>query len=263
VHDDVGIVEAATIIDRFRLDGKVAIITGASSGLGVAFAEGFADAGAQVVLGARRDDRLREVAARIEAAGGEVETLQTDVAQPGDCHKLAEAAQERFGRVDVLINNAGVALSVPASRETPEQFRAVLDVNLHGSYWMAQAAARHMAPGSSIVNVASVLAIGVGHLPQAAYAASKAGVLGLTRDLANQWTRRKGIRVNALAPGYFPTEMTEGIDEDEGANHLQKAIMERMGRPDELAAAAIFLASDASSFITGVTLPVDGGWTIR
>lgn len=253
----------SSVIDRFRLDGKVAVITGASSGLGVAFAEGFAGAGADVVLGARRIDRVREVAGRIEAAGHNAIAVEADVSDPDACAHLAEAANERFGRIDALVNNAGVATSVPASRERPEEFRAVVEINLMGTYWMAQAVARFMSPGSSIVNISSVLGIGVGHLPQAAYASSKSGVLGLTRDLANQWTKRKGIRVNALAPGYFPSEMTEGLEEDEASNHLQKAIMERMGEPAELAAAAIFLASDASSFITGVTLPVDGGWTIR
>src|SRR6202008_2442537 len=122
---------------------------------------------------------------------------------------LVDSAIQAFGRVDILINNAGTGSAYPATRETPEQFRSVIDVNLNGSYWMAQACGRHMQPGSSIVNISSVLALTTAGLPQAAYSASKAGLIGLTRDLAAQWTGRKGIRVNAIAPGYFPTEMTD------------------------------------------------------
>jgi NAD(P)-dependent dehydrogenase (short-subunit alcohol dehydrogenase family) len=240
----------------------VAVITGASSGLGAAFAECFAQVGAPVVLGARRVGRLQEVAARIEAAGGEALCVEADVTDPDSCRRLADAAHARFGRIDVLVNNAGVSAAVPASRERPEDFRAVVDVNLMGPYWMAQAVAPFMSPGASIINISSVLGLGPGLLPQAAYASSKAGILGLTRDLAKQWTQRKGIRVNALAPGFFPSEMTEGLADDPAGDHLGKCIMERLGEPEELAAAAIFLAADASSFITGVTLPVDGGWSI-
>jgi NAD(P)-dependent dehydrogenase (short-subunit alcohol dehydrogenase family) len=134
------------------------------------------------------------------------------VAQPDDCREVARAAAE-FGPGHVLVNNAGVASAVPASRETPEQFLGVMDVNLNGAYWMAQAAAAVMANGGSIVNVSSVLGLVSGGLPQAAYSASKAGLLGLTRDLAQQWTGRKGIRVNALAPGYFASEMTDQYPE--------------------------------------------------
>ena len=119
----------------------------------------------------------------------------------------------QFGRVDVLVNNAGVGTAVPATRETPEQFRSVIDVNLNGCYWMAQACGRVMQPGSSIINISSVLGLTTAGLPQAAYAASKAGLIGLTRDLAQQWTGRKGIRVNALAPGFFESEMTDQYPE--------------------------------------------------
>ena len=190
-----------TTPEMFRLDDKVAIVTGASSGLGVAFAKGLAEAGADVVLGARRADRLEETAQLVRDAGRRVLTVQTDVADPDQCQALVDAAMAEFGHVDVLVNNAGAGTAVPATRETPEQFRSVIDVNLNGCYWMAQACGRVMQPGSSIVNISSVLGITTGGLPQAAYSASKAGLNGLTRDLAQQWSERKGIRVNSIAPG--------------------------------------------------------------
>ena len=198
-----------TTPEMFRLDDKVAIVTGASSGLGVAFAQGLAEAGADLVLGARRADRLEETAQLVRDAGRRVLTVQTDVADPDQCQALVDAAMAEFGHVDVLVNNAGAGTAVPATRETPEQFRSVIDVNLNGCYWMAQACGRVMQPGSSIVNISSVLGITTGGLPQAAYCASKAGLNGLTRDLAQQWTERKGIRVNSIAPGFFTSEMTD------------------------------------------------------
>src|SRR6187399_444629 len=198
-----------TVPDLFRLDGRVAIVTGASSGLGVAFAQGLAEAGADLVLAARRVDRLRDTAALVNAAGRRALTVETDVADPDSCTRAVALAMEEFGRVDVLVNNAGIGTAVPATRETPEEFRAVVDVNLHGSYWAAQACARVMEPGSSIVNISSILGLTTAGLPQAAYSASKAAIVGLTRDLAQQWGSRKGIRVNAIAPGFFESEMTD------------------------------------------------------
>ena len=164
-----------------------------------------------------------------------------------------------LGRVDVLVNNAGIGTAVPATRETPEEFRRVIDINLNGSYWMAQACGRVMEPGSSIVNVGSVLGSTTAGLPQAAYSASKAAIIGLTRDLAQQWTGRKGIRVNALAPGFFPSEMTDTYPDGYLDAMMIRVPAGRAGDPQELVAAAIFLASDASSYVTGVLLPVDGG----
>ena len=168
-----------------------------------------------------------------------------------------------FGQVDILVNNAGIGTAVPATRETVEQFTSVIDVNLNGCYWMAQACGRVMQPGSSIVNISSVLGITTAGLPQAAYAASKAGLIGLTRDLAQQWAERKGIRVNALAPGFFASEMSGQYTPD----YIEKAVrdrvlMNRMGEAEELSAALLFLASDAGSFVTGQTLAVDGGLTV-
>lgn len=148
-----------SVMDRFRLDGKVAVVTGASSGLGVSFARALAEAGADVVLGARRAERLPETGALVEAAGRRYVARATDVSKPEDCEALIATAIDTFGRVDVLVNNAGVGTAVPATRETPEQFRSVIDVNLMGSYWMAQAFARAATDGGAIVNISSVIGL--------------------------------------------------------------------------------------------------------
>jgi NAD(P)-dependent dehydrogenase (short-subunit alcohol dehydrogenase family) len=251
-----------TINDLFRLDGKVAIVTGASSGLGVAFAQGLAEAGADLALGARRVDRLKDTAALVEAAGRRALTVETDVADPDSCSNLVALAMEEFGRVDVLVNNAGIGTAAPATREAPDDFRRVIEVNLNGCYWMAQACGRVMQPGSSIINISSVLGITTAGLPQAAYASSKAALIGLTRDLAQQWTGRKGIRVNAIAPGFFASEMTEQYPPGYLESQQQRIPAGRKGDPAELAAAVLFLASDAGGYVTGQTLAVDGGMTI-
>jgi NAD(P)-dependent dehydrogenase (short-subunit alcohol dehydrogenase family) len=251
-----------SILDEFRLTGRVAIVTGASSGLGVAFARALSDAGAIVVLGARRADRLAAVAEAIRADGGQALSVPVDVADPASCTSLAETAMAEYGRIDVLVNNAGVGTAYPASRETSEQFRSVIDVNLNGSYWMAQACGRHMQPGSSIVNISSVLALTTAGLPQAAYSASKAGLIGLTRDLAAQWTGRKGIRVNAIAPGYFPTEMTDQYAPGYLDSMASRMVIPRMGRLEECAATLVWLVSPAGGYVTGQTIVVDGGVSI-
>jgi NAD(P)-dependent dehydrogenase (short-subunit alcohol dehydrogenase family) len=251
-----------TVPDLFRLDGRVAVVTGASSGLGVAFAKGLAEAGADVVLGARRAERLEKTRALVEAAGRRAVTVATDVSDPAQCQALVDAAVAELGRVDVLVNNAGVGTAVPATRESPEQFRQVVEVNLNGCYWMAQACGRVMQPGSSIVNISSVLGLTTAALPQAAYSASKAGLLGLTRDLAQQWTGRKGIRVNAIAPGFFESEMTDQYPDGYLEAQLPRIPVGRKGDPAELAAAVVYLASPAGGYVTGQTIVVDGGLTI-
>lgn len=250
------------VLDSFRLEGKVAIVTGASSGLGVAFAQALAEAGADVSLGARRADRLAETGALVQKAGRRALAVATDVADPESCQALVEATMAQLGRVDILVNNAGTGTAVPATRETPEQFRQVIDVNLNGCYWMAQACGRVMQPGSSIINISSVLGLTTGGLPQAAYSASKAGLNGLTRDLAQQWTERKGIRVNSIAPGFFTSEMTEQYPPGYLDLVMARVPARRKGDLRELAATVVFLASDAAGYITGQTLPVDGGMTI-
>lgn len=250
-----------SVLDRFRLDGEVAIVTGASAGLGVCIARALAEAGADVALGARRADLLARTAALVSAAGRKAVCVATDVTDPADCRRLAEAAAE-LGQVGVLVNNAGVAAAVPASRETAEQFRSVVEVNLMGAYWMSQATAAVMPEGGSIVNISSALGLVTAGLPQAAYTASKAGLLGLTRDLAAQWSSRKRIRVNAIAPGYFPTEMGQAYPDGYVDGLLAGRPIPRAGDGEELAAAVVFLASAAAGYITGATLVVDGGLTI-
>ncbi|MHB8694514.1 MAG: SDR family NAD(P)-dependent oxidoreductase [Solirubrobacteraceae bacterium] len=250
------------LLDRFRLDGKTVIVTGASSGLGVHLAEAAAGAGADVAICGRRSDKLNVTRDRIEALGRRCVAVTADVTDPDDCGRVVGETVDRLGKVDVLINNAGIGTSVPATRETPEEFRRVVDINLMGSYWMAQACARVMDPGSAIVNIGSVLGSTTAALPQAAYSASKAAIIGLTRDLAQQWATRKGIRVNALAPGMFTSEMTDSYPDGYLDAVLQRIPLGRKGDGAELAAAAVFLASDAASYITGVLLPVDGGMLI-
>lgn len=247
-------------LDRFRLDGRTALVTGASSGLGAGFAVALAQSGANIVIGARRVDQLQETARTVEKCGAEVLWQHLDVTDTNSCEAIVAAAVERFGAVDVLVNNAGVGSAVPALRESTEEFEIVVDVNLVGTFSMAKAAARVMRRGSSIVNIASVLGIIPSYAPQAAYSSSKAGVIGLTRDLAQQWGERKGIRVNALAPGYFASELTAAVPRRElDAFIEQRAILNRFGEQHELDSALLFLASQASSYVTGITLPVDGG----
>jgi NAD(P)-dependent dehydrogenase (short-subunit alcohol dehydrogenase family) len=248
------------VLERFSMTGKVALVTGASSGLGAGFSVALAQAGADVVLAARRQDGLEAARREVEKLGRSALAVPADVTDPGACRAVVQAAVERFGRLDVLVNNAGMGTAVPALREDPEQFRQVIDVNLMGAYWMAQAAAQVMPPGSSIVNISSVLGLVKSFWPQAAYAASKAGLIGLTRDLNQQWSGRRGIRVNAVAPGYFRSEMTDQIPPDTLREFVARtSTLVRMGEQHELDAVIVFLASPASSYIAGVTLAVDGG----
>jgi NAD(P)-dependent dehydrogenase (short-subunit alcohol dehydrogenase family) len=250
------------VLDRFSLDGKVAIVTGASSGLGVAFAKALAEAGADIAMGARRVDRLAETQQLVESLGRRVVAVETDVSKPADCDRLVAAAVAELGGVDILVNNAGVGTAVPSTRETPEEFREVIDINLNGCYWMAQAFCRAATRGGSIVNIGSILGLTTASLPQAAYSASKAALVGLTRDLAQQWTGRKGIRVNCIAPGFFTSEMSDQYLPGYLDSVMARVVMGRKGDPEELAATLVWLVSDAGGYVTGQTIAVDGGVTI-
>ena len=245
---------------RFRLDGKVAVVTGASSGLGVAIAQGLAAAGADVAIGARRVEMLDETRGLVEGLGRRCVAVETDVTDVDSCQRLVGAAVAELGGCDVLVNNAGIGGEYhPATEDPPEHFRSVVDVNLMGSYWMAQAAGRVMPPGSAVVNLSSVMAVTTAKMPATAYSAAKAAVLGMTRDLAAQWGA-KGIRVNAILPGVFLTEATANYSPNYQRRIIDARVpIGRLGDPEEIASTVTFLASDASAYITGVGIPVDGG----
>jgi NAD(P)-dependent dehydrogenase (short-subunit alcohol dehydrogenase family) len=236
----------------FRLDGEVALVTGASSGLGAHFAVTLARAGAKVVLAARRTDRLEALAKQIEADGGQAAAVALDV---------RDGAERALGTVTVLVNNAGVTDPAFFTRMSEQQWRGVLDVNLDGVFRVGQEAARRMvanSKGGSIVNIASI--VGLGAIKTlSAYAASKAAVLALTRNWALELARDK-VRVNAIAPGYIATELNDDFWEtDAGKRMIAHVPMRRLGQLGELDGALLLLASRAGSFMTGSTIVVDGG----
>jgi NAD(P)-dependent dehydrogenase (short-subunit alcohol dehydrogenase family) len=246
----------------FRQDGKVAIVTGASAGLGARFARVLDAAGARLVLVARRRERLEALAGELSDA----HVAACDLGRREELDRPVAEALATYGRVDVVVNNAGLSDPEPALEEPLERFTSVLDVNLTAAFALAQQAARDMVArgeGGSIVNIASVLGlVGLGRIPQAGYAASKGGLVNLTRELAAQWARR-GVRVNAIAPGWFESEMTSDLFAGErGQAFIRRgAPMGRGGQEHELDGALLFLAGDASSYVTGQVIAVDGGWT--
>ena len=251
--------------ELFGLEGKVAVITGASSGLGVGFARALSGAGASLVLAARRQDRLEALAAELQSGGGDVLPIGCDVTTPAEVEALKDACLERFGRADILVNNAGMTEIAPAESETEESFLRVMNVNLNGAFFCAQRFGRVMleAGQGSIINVASIFGlVGSGSVPQASYVASKGALVNLTRELGAQWARR-GVRVNAIAPAFFPSEMTdEMFADDRSMKWLRRNTPAgRPGKAHELDGALLFLASDASTYVVGQTIAVDGGWT--
>ena len=248
---------------RFSLAGRAAVVTGASSGLGARFAVVLAEAGADVVAAARRIDRLEELA----AANPAIHPFACDVTADDGPARLVRETLDRFGRVDVCVNNAGISSGGAERQATTDGFRSVLRVNLEALFAVSQAVAAPMRAerSGSIVNISSMFgSVASAPVPDAGYVASKSAVNGLTRELAAQWAP-DGVRVNAIAPGWFPSEMTAELFEDEKAQRwfARQCPLGRPGRVDELDGALVFLASDASSYCTGQVLTIDGGWTIR
>ena len=246
------------------LTGQVVIVTGASSGLGEQLGRALAEANATPVLAARRAERL----AQLERELPGVHAVACDVTDAGDRERLIETVIERHGRLDGLVNNAGVGATAPALKTSAEVFARVVDVNLTAPFALSSLAASRMRAngGGSIVNVASVMGLrSIGQIPDAAYVASKAGIIGLTRELASQWGRY-GIRVNAVAPGSFASEMTAELGDDPEAFPpflLERTPLGRGGRAGELDEAVLFLLGPGSSFVTGHVLSVDGGMAVR
>jgi NAD(P)-dependent dehydrogenase (short-subunit alcohol dehydrogenase family) len=250
-------------IASFRLDGQVAIVTGASSGLGDRFARVLHAAGATVVVAARRADRLERL---VEQLPGAV-AIAADLSLGDDRERLIAQTVEQCGGVQILVNNAGIGHKIAVEDEDLDMFREAIEINLTAVWHLSKLAGQSMvaAKYGSIVNVASVLGhVGSAPIKQAHYCASKGGVVNLTRELALQWAR-KGVRVNALCPGWFESEMTAGMESDEGSQRFiaQNSPIPRMGAADELDGALLLLASRASTFMTGQSLIVDGGWTAR
>ena len=255
-----------TLKELFDLSDKVALVTGGSRGLGEEMAEGLAEAGASLMLLARRERWLTPAVESLRERGCKCEGAICDVSNPDDVRTAVNRTIEAFGRLDILINNAGVTWGAPAEEMPVDKWKMVIDINLTGAFLFCQAAGRRMLEQGSgnIINVASIAGL-IGALEDgqhiSGYVASKAGLLGLTRELAAKWGRR-GIRVNAIAPGFFPSRMTEKIIDAAEAQTRAAAPLGRIGREGELKGVAVFLASDASSYITGQTIVVDGGATI-
>jgi gluconate 5-dehydrogenase len=257
-----------TLQDLYGLKGKVALVTGASSGLGVEFAKGLAIAGADVALVARRKERLEAQAAELRALGVRCVPVQADVTDDAQLERAVAEVEQALGPVDILVNNAGIADYGRAEKLTPAQWDSVVAVNLTAVLRLSQrvgAAMIERGKGGRIVNLASVTGeVGNAIFPTVAYTATKHGVVGITKQLAVEWAKHN-ITVNAIAPGWFPTGMN--IDPRVGDIHpkykermLERTPMGRLGQPGELMGVVVFLASPAASYVTGVTLAVDGGW---
>jgi len=249
--------------ELFDLSGRVAIVTGGGSGIGRQMATGLAEAGADVVLCARKVERCEEAARELEQLGVRALALACDVRDQGQVQEVVARARADFGRIDILVNNAGTSWGAPAEEHSLEGWQKVIDVNLTGVFLFAQAAGRVMIEqgGGRIVNIASVAALG-GAPPElmnaVAYNASKAGVVGFTRDLAVKWARH-GIGVNAIAPGWFPSDMNKVLLDAQPDAYLEHIPLRRFGGPDDLKGAVVFLASPASAYVTGQVIVVDGG----
>lgn len=247
----------------FDLTGKVALVTGASSGMGRATAIALANQGAKVVVAARRFDRLQALAAEIKSRGHEATPIQMDVTKRADVDNAVKTAVKTYGRLDILVNNAGVLDYSPFLDLKEESWDKVIDTNLKGYFYAAQSAGREMAKNKygRIINIASIASggVGVGFPMITHYCASKGGVIGLTEGLANE-LGPQGITVNAIGPGGVDTEMTAGTTEEQSKAMYSRLPIKRIGKPEEIAAAVVYFASDEASYTTGATLYVDGGW---
>ena len=251
-------------LNVFRLDGKIALVTGASSGIGAQTVKLFSSLGAKVIAAARREDRLQDLANQYP----NVMAVKCDVGVEADCKNVVNTTINEYGKIDILINNAGISDPIPALEEDLDQFKRVIQIDLISCFHLAQLCAQHMETqetGGAIVNVASIHGF-VGSSPnnQPGYTAAKGGLINLTRELALEWARH-GIRVNAIAPGYISTELTdEMIAGESGRKWLERNTpMRRPGEVNELDGAMLLLASDAGSYITGETIAIDGGWLAR
>lgn len=245
-----------------RLEGRVALVTGASRGIGAAIAERLAAEGAAVAVNyAGRADAAGAVVARIEAAGGSAKAFQADVSDPAACTSLVADVFATFGRLDVLVNNAGITRDGLVVRMSDDDWSSVIDTNLSGAFYATRAASKIMmkARSGSIVTIASVVGL-VGNAGQVNYAAAKAGLVGMTKSVARELASR-GVRANAIAPGFIATEMTDALPEAARSAAASAIAMGRFGTPEDIAAAVAFLASDEASYITGQVLAVDGGMT--
>ena len=249
----------------FRLDGKTALVTGASSGLGAHFAQILSDAGAHVVLAARRMERIEAMAQDLNASGGKAMAVSLDVTKTDSVEAAFAEADSKLGPISIVVNNAGVARPKKFVELSEDDWDFVMDVNLKGAWRVSQKAAQQMLAqnvSGSIINIASILALGVGPT-HSAYATSKAALAHMTKSMATELFKH-GIRVNALCPGYVLTEMNEDFFATEaGQAYLQQTPPKRLGTSDELTGPLLLLASDASTFMTGVLMPVDGGHSIR
>ncbi len=251
-------------LDLFRLDGKTAIITGGGRGLGQYFAEALSDAGANIVVCSRKLAACEEVRQEIESKGGHALALACDITKQHEVEQVVAATQERFGTIDILVNNSGATWGAPAEDMPLDKFDRVIDVNVKGTFMFSQLVGKVMiaqGKGGTIVNIASVAGMAGGnptYLQAIGYYTSKAAVINMTRALANSWAHY-GITVNALAPGWFPTHMSKGIVEKYEQEMLVDIPLARFGQPDDLKGVIVFLASPAAAYITGQTIVVDGG----